>query len=343
MTDAQRRELAEIAARAFRATAPHWPTIDLMGSLQSSLPTDIPWPRLEPIRLDPGLFQHMEAAIDVTHSLRSAVFDGILAGVHLPRLDIPTFDVARPMPQLPAVDVQRMLRHHIPAPGDLIPPGVQELIDSLFARYPANWPMGEEALDLDLAQQIVENEGIPIVYIPRADIVSELAQAPDRAGRDAILVARTSEILDDCAAAVDSQLDPLVAEQRPLLLKAIAALADGHHEAAQALGVSVCNTQIEAHIDNKSGKAKHQCRVTNLEVAFQEDRLRYVLGVAPVVNLLTDWNPKSGKPRPVPLSRHVVAHQAHPDHFTPENAVLAVMVATSLMLALDERYSWPTD
>ncbi|MBF6370532.1 hypothetical protein IU469_33285, partial [Nocardia puris] len=119
--------------------------------------------------------------------------------------------------------------------------------------------------------------------------------------------------------------------------------ADGHHEAAQALGVSVCNTQIEAHIDNKSGKAKHQCRVTNLEVAFQEDRLRYVLGVAPVVNLLTDWNPKSGKPRPVPLSRHVVAHQAHPDHFTPENAVLAVMVATSLMLALDERYSWPTD
>lgn len=290
-----------------------------------------------------GLFQHVKAIVDVTHSQRSAVFDGILADVYVPRLDMPSFDIAWPMPQFPAVDVQRMLRHLIPPPGDLITPAAKQLVESILARYPANWPTGEESLDIDLARQIVEDEGIPIVYVPRAEVVSELAQAADRAGRVAILVARTAEILEDCAAAVDRQLDALVVEQQPLLLKVIAALADGHHEAAQALGVSVCNTQIEAHIDNSSNKAKNQCKVTNLEAAFQKDRLRYVLGVAPVVNLLTDWSPKSGKPRPVPLSRHVVAHQAHPDHFTPENAILAVMVATSLMLALNERYSWPPD
>ncbi len=344
MTAAQKRELRESAARAYRTSLPHWPTDEFMQTLRSSMNSSIPWPRLEPMTLDPGLLQRPGATFDVTDLLRSTVLDGIRADALLPRMDFPSIDVAWPALQLPAVDVQRVLRHIIPAPADLIPPAAKQLIESLRARYPANWPIGEEeVLDLDLAQQIVENEGIPIVYIPRAEIVSELSKAADRTAREAVLVARTTEILEDCAAAVDCELDPLLAEQRPLLLQALAALADGHHAAAQALGVSVCNTQIEAHIDDSSGRAKNQCKVTDLGVALQKDRLRYVLGVAPVVNLLTDWHPKSGKPRPVPLSRHVVAHQAHPDHFTPQNAILAVMVATSLMLALNERYSWPPD
>lgn len=240
---------------------------------------------------------------------------------------------------LPVVDISWILRDYVTFSPSLVPPNFDDLLDSLLTRYPANWPDDEE-LTFDLAKQIVENEGIPIVYIPRAEIVSELVQAADRAERGAILVARTADILEDCADALSYELHTAVEELKELLLDAMHTLGAGHHRSAQSLSVDVCTTLIEAHI-GKHNKAKNLCRVTKLNEAFAEDRLRYVLGVAPVVNLMTEWNPKSGKPRPAPLSRHVCAHQAHPSHFTPENAILAVMVATSLIRALDERYSWP--
>ncbi|MEV6324362.1 hypothetical protein AB0M45_24720 [Nocardia sp. NPDC051787] len=217
-------------------------------------------------------------------------------------------------------------------------PDIGGILEELAKRWPHNWP--DDPPDFALAKQIVEEEGIPIVYIPRGEIVSELVAEPDRAGRVAVLVARTPEILDDCAEALDEPLGDEVVALRPLIRRAIRALRENHFEAAQALCISICDTLITAHIDGKHNKAKSVCVVKNLDAAFSANQLRYVLGVGPVVNLLTEWSPKSPKPRPEALSRHVTIHQAHPEHFTRDNAIIAVMVATSLMLALNERYSW---
>ncbi len=246
----------------------------------------------------------------------------------------------------PILETRRFLQENataIQTAFEAAAPAFETLRRWLLERYPSNWPPGpgEAHFTLSAAKQIVENEGIPLSYIPRAEVVSELTHAADRSARDAILVARCAEIMEDCEESLHRQLDLAVADQRELLLDAIRALKNGHHRPAQSLSVDVCTTVIEAHINAKHNKAKNECQVNDLDEALKEDRLRYVLGVAPVVNLMTDWSPKSGKPRPVPLSRHVCAHQAHTDHFTLENAIVAVMVATSLIRSLDERYSWP--
>ncbi len=325
-TPAQMRMLAEAARRAMQEAANSQPVLDAVREALRHMP-------VEPVKRD---------------------FD-----VSWPWVDIGPSDIFRPrvdeVSQLseqalryvtpPVVDVSWIMREVPVVVPSLELPWIPDLVTIVSTvrelAYPANWPTGSDRPGFALAQQIVENEGIPIAYVPRAKVVSELAKAADRAERGRILVGRTPEILIDCAAALDRTLDPAVEAQKWLILGGVRTLESGHHEAAQALCVNVCSTLIEAHIDGRHGKAKNMCRASGLKEAFESNQLRYKLGVAPVVNLLTDWHPKSGKPRPVELSRHVVAHQAHPDHFTPENAILAVMVATSLILALDERYSWP--
>ncbi|MFI8976884.1 hypothetical protein ACIGO9_28655 [Nocardia asteroides] len=281
-------------------------------------------------------------AVDLTSSYRRLVDDVLKAFVYTPpKFDFPVIDL--PVITFPVIDMGRLVDQWRPSlailAGQVDLPSLDSIFADILRRLPANWPSDEE-LTLDLAKQIVQDEGIPIVYIPRADIVSELVLAADRAQRCAILVARSAEILEDCNGALDAQLDSSLDGLKLLLLDAFRAFELGVQASAQSMAVSVCTTLIDAHLAGKYPTAKKMCRVTDLGTAMRDDRLRYELGIAPVVNLLTEWNPRSGQPRPAALSRHVSTHQAHPDHFTPENAILAVMVATSLILALNERLSW---
>ena len=225
----------------------------------------------------------------------------------------------------------------VPLPETVQVPGIKKLLERLARRFPANWPADRP--DLDVVSQIVESEGIPLAYVPRDEVVIELTCAANRDARVEVLLDRTLTILDDCDQALAAALSSEVGGQRSLLQSAVGALRGGHGEAAQALAVNVCDTLIGAHIDYGHGRAKNLCRLGDLDEAFMIDQLRIKLGVAPVVNLLTDWNIKSGRPRPAALSRHVTIHGAHPDHYTPANAIIAVMVATGLMLALAELHS----
>jgi hypothetical protein len=62
----------------------------------------------------------------------------------------------------------------------------------------------------------------------------------------------------------------------------------------------------------------------------RHELLRKVL-IAPIARFFTPWRPSEGKPVPEALSRHVVAHQATPEHFSRENALLALMFVVSLL------------
>ena len=59
--------------------------------------------------------------------------------------------------------------------------------------------------------------------------------------------------------------------------------------------------------------------------------LRRAIALAPIERFYTEWYPSSGRPAPAELSRHVTIHQATLDHFSRSNALLAVMLMTSLL------------
>ncbi|ROZ52978.1 hypothetical protein EEB12_29655 [Rhodococcus sp. WS1] len=272
--------------------------------------------------------------------------DSYKVGAHLPdayKIGVPIPDIMKIAPVLdfkyPSLDFRLPDIANWP-PNDFKTPWLDRVLADLAKRLPPNWP--DELPHLEFVRDIIQNEGIPLVYVPRADIFTELVAADDRQSRVDILVNRTAEILEDCLEALKPSVHKQVDPQRELISDAVASLRDGHTRPTQALAINVCDTLISAHINSSHSKAKNQCHLGDRD-DISANNMKYAFGVAPVVNLMTDWNVKSGKPRPHALSRHVTIHQAHPDHYTPGNAIIAVMVATGLMLSLDEMYTAADD
>lgn len=219
---------------------------------------------------------------------------------------------------------------------------------------PANWP--ENSLgNLDRFKEVLAVDGIPIVHVPRAEIVTEILKAPDFAARMNIIDTRSDEIAVDCKEVLSSTFHTEIEKQAPLALEAAEAFLDGHYAAAQALAVLVCDTYLKAYLGGtiKTPKGKDKkigypdmAKAVDLEAIDQENPLSIVLkynyALGPVASFLTEWWPEDPTkgPKPTKLSRHVSVHNASTDDMHKNNAIVAVMLAASLTVGIDiwERY-----
>ena len=116
--------------------------------------------------------------------------------------------------------------------------------------------------------------------------------------------------------------------------KAVRALSDGHDAAAQALAVVVAESAIAGSISGGYEAVKRQVLCDPDLVPFT--RLRLNAALAAIGPFYTSWSPKSKRPPPPNLSRHVTVHQADTGHFTEANAVIAVMLLCSVLRAFEE-------
>ena len=129
------------------------------------------------------------------------------------------------------------------------------------------------------------------------------------------------------------------AGQALLARRAVDALADGHHEAAQALSVVATETAVVHILGN--GGTKGQYGLVKQQVGFNPEtvaytRVRLEAALAPLGSFFTGWFPNTGTPAPKALSRHVSVHQADPTHYTEGHGLTAVMLAASILRALQE-------
>lgn len=172
-----------------------------------------------------------------------------------------------------------------------------------------------------------------------------------------VLLAQKQGVIDHCKMILDDCNDPWVAGSYDLAAKAIAAYEDGHHEAAMALAVSIGEplaiwastprsklfmSEAEQEEWERSRKKAGKYAWATLELNAAGDGFsRYEVSrlalIAPMHGFFTKWYPESEQRPPDGLSRHVVTHQATPQHFSPENALLSLMLITSL---LREEQAW---
>jgi hypothetical protein len=96
----------------------------------------------------------------------------------------------------------------------------------------------------------------------------------------------------------------------------------------------VTETAVARAISDKYKVVKKKVLFDPDLVPFTEMRLRAAL--APIGPFYTTWYASSGAPAPEGLSRHVTVHQADYTHFTRGNAVVAVLLACSVLRALQE-------
>ena len=72
--------------------------------------------------------------------------------------------------------------------------------------WPPNWPA--ELPDFDVLNTILNDDGIPLVWVPRAAIVAQLLSAADRTDRIAILMQQRAAVIADCEAAASELRAP---------------------------------------------------------------------------------------------------------------------------------------
>ncbi len=202
---------------------------------------------------------------------------------------------------------------------------------------PWNWATRYES---DVLESVLKADGIPIVYIPRAEIVDEVVSQEDRESRIRVLMDRVDDVLADCDEELAGELEDDLTALAAKVREAINAYRDGHATSAQALAVLVCDTMIRAHLDESHQRALVKAeKEWKLTKTVQAKILRYSLAMTPVYRFLYSWRRGSGSPIPTFLQRHISVHHVRDDQYSPENAVLALMLASSLVLAFNEKLS----
>jgi hypothetical protein len=195
---------------------------------------------------------------------------------------------------------------------------------------PPNWPPGldyERAIDL-------ANEGIPVVWVPPGEVLTELVEVENRAARMAVLRSHADELANAIDETFDTVTHPDLAGQVPLARLALKAWREGHIEAAQALAVAVTEAIVTRHYSKGRGyKEVRDAAKFHLDGDIAVSELRLAVAVAPIWSFYTSWWPSSGDPAPEALSRHVTVHQADISHYTPDNALIAILLQTAVLRA----------
>ena len=217
---------------------------------------------------------------------------------------------------------------------------------------PENWH--GTGLSPDRVLPIATEDGIPVVWLPRADVLKTLVASPS-GQRHGVLEAHGVQVIADCRARLGECHDPWIADSAHLLGKAIDAFDSGHHEAAMALAVSVGEplalwasvprVQIFDSEDDRDrwekNRQQKKYKLASMELAAtstEAQKRRYEICrhalIAPVSTFFAEFRP--GDPEPELLSRHVVAHAPTKAHFSRRNAIIALMLAVSILREQEE-------
>lgn len=226
--------------------------------------------------------------------------------------------------------------------------------DVYVAAAPPNWTEDPSvpAPDYSAAVALAEREGIPMAWVPDPETVRQLlaipATAPDhRAQLLAILDSRSETILGYCQQRLDS-LAPGSAHQQQLVDTAgqtITALRGGLTGPAQSAAANLIDTLVRRWCEPAGGRYRYDratqqivalglrsTPITFTELLSKVTLLREATTLLPVPMAFTQWRPDAGDPVPEIFSRHATAHALHSaDQVTPTNALIAVMLAVSLL------------
>lgn len=238
----------------------------------------------------------------------------------------PQRDFAALFPKIELPDLSFVLRPLIADLGKAFAPLAKRLLESL----PPNWPPD---IDFDTLTTVIRDHGLPLVWVPRAEIVSDVLAAPDRRARVEVLISRADEVAEDCRAVLREVSHDMLSGQQPLAVKVLNAFEAGHYEAAHALAVVVTETAVTRAFEYKDYADIKKAVNFDPELVHLTE-LRVQAALAPIGAFYTAWRPSWGIPVPEVLSRHVSVHQADEDHYTRGDAVVAVLLVTSVLRAL---------
>jgi hypothetical protein len=212
------------------------------------------------------------------------------------------------------------------------------LLAALHRWLPVNL---RDVVGLDVVAAVALDEGIPLSWVPRTEIVVLIIEAHGPDERVGVLTDRRDDILDDC----ESALAPIAHEWAVQCRSGVAAMRANFDGPAQSHASNIIDS-IVLGLHGKHGREQVKTRARE---DFDELPLQLAaenLSLRPLFRAFTTWFPNTGIDPPDYFARHATSHAVgHAGVFAPIAALVAVMLATSLTVqyAPDEPSDDATD
>ncbi len=168
--------------------------------------------------------------------------------------------------------------------------------------------------------------------VPRAATVEALLSASSRQARRDILGRNFALILQDCSELLDVCTDPDFLYEVSALRQAIHVLEAGQTRAGQALAANVMDSLMWRWRGVQTTDWKIVTRKSgNSNQALEEFGLRRFLGDGQCMRHMKVFGPPRVNRSPRTLNRHASSHRVSRQQYSKRNAVVATMLASSLL------------
>jgi len=202
--------------------------------------------------------------------------------------------------------------------------------------YPDNW-QGVTGLQFELLEVILLDDGIPLMAVPRATTVQAILDAPDTTTRRAIVGQRWRSIATDCTYELNSFRQESIQQDLGFAQKAVTALSAGHKEAAQALAANLLDSLLRKHFTTDFTTTITSNKSNGSTLDLDDYTIRVACVVGPIWSAYKQFWTNRGDPVPSTFARHANVHAVSAAQYTRTNAVLAIMLVTSLLWFLEHR------
>lgn len=200
--------------------------------------------------------------------------------------------------------------------------------------FPPNW-QGLDQPDLTVIEAILLDDGIPLAWIPSQPILRAVFDAPDAAARRLVIRNRWKGLTSDCEACITDVSHAEVRCHLPFAMDIVRALRDGHTSAAQALAANLLDSILRRNFNKDDFKAVTTNRRGGSRFDLDTYRIRVAFTLAPVWRAYAEYWESQGDPIPRAFGRHPSAHAVSRTQYSRVNAVIGLMLVTSLLRLLD--------
>jgi len=203
----------------------------------------------------------------------------------------------------------------------------------LREQAPDNWSRWFHYASLT---KIIE-DGFPVMWVPDAEALAAMIDAPDRPSRQQVLLDSQDRVLLHAAGVLARVTAEDLAPYRAVVEQALGCVTHSPSLAQiGALITAVNYGQVEVGATSL-GELFRQCEgAAKGEPLHNAEALQRVLMLTALAPALTHFYPSRSDPVPTWPHRHAVAHLTSAEQFTPGNALESVLLAISVLRQAQE-------
>ncbi|MCD9587779.1 hypothetical protein [Streptomyces sp. 8ZJF_21] len=208
--------------------------------------------------------------------------------------------------------------------------------------FPENWD-GVSRPGIDEFESLLIDEGIALMWVPGPKVIQALLDASTTTERRHIISRRWKGIVIDCETVLSDVTHPNLQDSKKFGLDCVRALQEGHTAPAQALAGNLLDSVLRSNFDNAARLevTRNNFKKNGVRFNLNDYKIRAAFTFAPVWCAHAKYKTEDGDPIPRAFGRHPTTHAVSRAQYSRINAVMGLMLVTSVIKFFDTEMEWP--